>query len=307
MTKITIQVKDGNGRAINPHENMIMNERSTSGQTINPDWYNFEQTVQSLFTFLPNGDRAPDGVYEAEVVWQFTLSGDEDDWHDTDPRAYEACGSFDAYDKNERYSQNRRIYRIIDQPEEGQMKGEKIYEYFSLQTLKRLLPVIQSETRPIKGHPDPGALIDCWRTVQDIVELLYDKGEVKRMCFRSAELAAIPHLAPNLDQIIENRGYIVNKPKDHELIQKHQPPVSSDVSAEEIWRKYCEDYEGSIMMSKSSFMIAMHEYATLKTAELSEENEKLRSVLEELSSMPTISLYHQDLKAKAFTILNPHP
>lgn len=98
------------------------------------------------------------------------------------------------------------------------------YEYFSMETLKRVVNSIRSETRPIKGHSDPGAIHDCWNTVIDIIELCYTKDEVKRIAFRAAELTemqlkngyvGIAHLHTNYDQIIENRGLVVDKPKDH--------------------------------------------------------------------------------------------
>jgi len=96
--------------------------------------------------------------------------------------------------------------------------------YFNIETLKRVINSIRQETRPIKGHTDPTAIQDCCNTVNDIIELIYSKSEVKRIAFRAAELTemklkngyvGIAHLHINYDQIIENKGLVVGKPKDH--------------------------------------------------------------------------------------------
>lgn len=36
--------------------------------------------------------------------------------------------------------------------------------------LKRLLEVLESETVPMPGHQDPGAISDCWRLAHDLIE-----------------------------------------------------------------------------------------------------------------------------------------
>jgi hypothetical protein len=104
------------------------------------------------------------------------------------------------------------------------MKTEEEDSYFNIETLKRVINSIRQETRPIKGHTDPAAIQDCWNTVNDIIELVYSKSEVKRIAFRAAELTAmklkngyagIAHLDIDYDQIIENKGLVVGKPKDH--------------------------------------------------------------------------------------------
>lgn len=36
--------------------------------------------------------------------------------------------------------------------------------------LKKLLETIRNETIPLPGHPDPGALQDCWDEVFELLE-----------------------------------------------------------------------------------------------------------------------------------------
>lgn len=49
----------------------------------------------------------------------------------------------------------------------------KTLEEQTIVTLERILLAIQRETRAIDNHPDPGALIDCWNTVRDLIAELY--------------------------------------------------------------------------------------------------------------------------------------
>lgn len=39
-----------------------------------------------------------------------------------------------------------------------------------IETLKGVLEAIQNETQPTDGHPDPGALFDCWAKVWERIE-----------------------------------------------------------------------------------------------------------------------------------------
>jgi len=42
----------------------------------------------------------------------------------------------------------------------------------SLKEVKGCLQAIQSETTPVAGHGDPGAITDCWNSVNEFIEQL---------------------------------------------------------------------------------------------------------------------------------------
>jgi hypothetical protein len=56
----------------------------------------------------------------AELKWQFSFTGEEDDWHDTDNRAYKSYKDFEDYSNSEMYSQHRQIWVPIVEQKEGE-------------------------------------------------------------------------------------------------------------------------------------------------------------------------------------------
>jgi hypothetical protein len=49
------------------------------------------------------------------------------------------------------------------------------YEALRLRQLRRkkheLIKTLRSETRPVKGHPDHGAIEDCWEELKELIGL----------------------------------------------------------------------------------------------------------------------------------------
>lgn len=218
MKPCKVIVKDGKGREVNPQGNDFPADNWPRGDdavweadvvaTMKNNirkWNDFEQSVKTYPA--PN---IPDGSHFCVLQWQL-LDDPTGNWFNIDnPQNW----------KDSTVQQNWTLaFPKMNTPNNKCMDTveEEPFEYFSLETLKRVCQSLRQETRPIKGHNNAGAIQDCWNTVNDILPLLFSKEEVKRIAYRSAELAATPHLTPNLDQIIENRGYVVDKPKDHEF------------------------------------------------------------------------------------------
>ena len=43
-----------------------------------------------------------------------------------------------------------------------------------------ILHVLRSETQPIDGHPDPGAITDCWNEVFETISAIENQGKDER-------------------------------------------------------------------------------------------------------------------------------
>lgn len=200
--QITVD-KEGMGRPVNPFSPYDpTHEPGTDYSRF--DW--FSKTNASLPAFTPDNKIAPDGEYEAELVWQLKLN---DEWYNSvEPTAYNK----DYY---------RQIYRILpkeeshpQRPKEQQWEGETLEQAAKKQ-------------------------------FESLIYDSYGKADLRVAFIAGA-----------------------NWQKHQSPIQ--QQPASSDVTAEKILAKHT-GANVEYLDNRNRIIMAMHEYATLKNAELQKE------------------------------------